>query len=152
MPISTDEQNRRRALLAAHYAAENDRDLDRIMATFASGAEMIYNGQRFSDPESIRWAHGYIGMSAIAGAFTALEAIRDHEHVTADEIVVEGRLCGKHTGEFQGYPPTARDVELPFVTFYRFDASGLLTSERVVMNLGMLGAFGAPLASAGHSD
>ena len=58
------EQERRRALLAAHYAAENDHDLDRIMATFASGAEMIYNGQRFADPESIRWAHGYIGLSA----------------------------------------------------------------------------------------
>ena len=32
--------------------------------------------------------------------------------------------------EFLGFPPTGRDVELPFVAFYRFDANGKLTSER----------------------
>ena len=152
MRIDTDEETRRRRLLDAHYAAENDAHLDRIMATFASGAEMLYNGQRFTDPDGIRWAHAYIGMSEAAGAFTGLENIRDREHVTAGEIVVEGRLRGTHTGEFQGYPPTGREVELPFVAFYRFDASGLLVSERVVMNLAALGTFGAPLESAQHSD
>ena len=152
MPINTEEQNRRRALLAAHYAAENDHDLERTMATFASGAEMIYNGQRFSDPDSIRWAHGYIGLTESPGAFSELESIRDHEHITADEIVVEGRLRGKHTGEFQGYAATGRDVVLPFVTFYRFDANGLLASERIVMNLGMLGSFGSAVESTNHSD
>ena len=85
MPTTPEETDRRRRLLAAHYAAENDHDLDRIMATFARDAEMIYNGQRFGDPESIRWAHGYIGLSAATGgAFTDLETIRDHDHVTAD--------------------------------------------------------------------
>ncbi len=62
----------------------------------------------------------------------------EHTHFTADEIVIEGRLCGKHVGEFQGFPPTEREVELPFVAFYRFDVAGKLTSERVVMNLGPL--------------
>lgn len=122
------------------------------MATFASGAEMIYNGQRFAEPDHIRWAHGYIGMSSLAGAFTELETIRDHEHCTADEIVVEGRLCGRHVGEFQGYEATGREVVLPFVTFYRFDANGLLTSERIVMNLGMLGTAVAALPSEQHAD
>jgi hypothetical protein len=49
-----------------------------------------------------------------------------------------GRVCGKHRSEFLGFPPTERDVELPFVAFYCFDANGKLTSERVVMNLGPL--------------
>ena len=149
--IDTKEQSRRRALLAAHYAAENDRDLDRIMATFAPGAVMIYNGQRFAVAEHIRWAHGYIGMTPDGGAFAGLRSIRDHEHFTADEIVVEGRFCGTHVGEFQGYAPTQQEVELPFVTFYRFDADGLLASERVVMNLGMLGTAGAALESERRS-
>jgi SnoaL-like protein len=153
MPINTEsnEHDRRRALLAAHYAAENARDLDRLMATFARGAEMIFNGQRFADPESIRWAHGYIGFSPDPGAFVAYDNVRDHEHITADEIVVEGRLIGKHVGEFQGYAPTDREVELPFVTFYRFDADGLLASERIVMNLSVLGTPGA-LESTKHSS
>jgi hypothetical protein len=150
--IDTREQNRRRALLAAHYAAENAYDLDGIMATFAPEAEMIYNGQRFTEPEHIRWAHGYIGFTAEAGAFSGLQSFRDHEHCTADEIVVEGRLCGTHTGEFQGHAPTGCEVVLPFVTFYRFDASGRLASERIVMNLGALGVAGAPLVSERHSD
>ncbi len=29
-----------------------------------------------------------------------------------------------------GFAPTERDVELPFVAFYRFDNNGKLTSER----------------------
>jgi hypothetical protein len=139
MANPTTDPERRRALLRAHYAAENANDLDRIMGTFSNAAatEMLYNRQAFGDHPSIRQAHVYIGFSA-AGAFGGLRTIADHEHLTADEIVVEGRLCGKHVGEFQGFPPTGRDVELPFVAFYRFDDGGKLVSERVVMNLGPL--------------
>ncbi len=150
--IDAREQDRRRTLLAAHYAAENAHDLEAIMATFARDAEMTYNGQRFTEPDHIRWAHGYIGLTAETGAFTNCQSIRDHEHCTADEIIVEGRLCGTHTGEFQGYQPTGRAVVLPFVTFYRFDAAGLLASERIVMNLGVLATAGAPLVSERHAD
>ena len=149
--IDAKEQDRRRALLAAHYAAENAHDLEGIMATFARDAEMTYNGQRFAEPGHIRWAHAYIGLTAEAGAFSPLESIRDSEHFTADEIVVEGHLRGRHVGEFQGYAPTGREVVLPFVTFYRFDARGLLASERIVMNLGMLGTVGAALESDRHT-
>ncbi len=149
--IDAKEQDRRRALLAAHYDAENAHDLEAIMATFAPRAEMTYNAQRFAEPDHIRWAHTYIGMSAEAGAFQGLDTIRDAEHFTADEIVVEGRLRGRHVGEFQGYAASGRDVELPFVSFYRFDAGGLLVSERVVMNIGMLGVVGAALASDRHT-
>lgn len=139
MEIDEKERNRRRRLLAAHYAAENEHDLEGVMRTFSGEAEMLYNGQRFADDPGIRWAHGYIGLSSAPGAFAGIRNERDREHFTADEIVVEGRLCGKHVGEFQGYAPTERDVELPFVAFYRFDAGGKLVSERVVMNLGVLG-------------
>ena len=79
-------------------------------------------------------------MSAAPGALTGLRTTIDAEHLTADEIVVEGRLRGTHAGEFLGFEPTSRDVELPFVAFYRFDEDGKLVSERVVMNLGPLGA------------
>lgn len=139
MEIDAKERDRRRRLLAAHYAAENAHDLEGVMRTFSGEAEMLYNRQRFGDDSSIRWAHGYIGLSDAPGAFAGIRTERDHEHFTAEEIVVEGRLCGKHVGEFQGYAPTQRDVELPFVGFYKFDAGGKLVSERIVMNLGVLG-------------
>ena len=126
--------------MRAHYAAENDHDLERIMATFAKDGVMLYNRQTFPSDETIRWAHGYIGMSAGPGAFSGLRAIIDQEHFTDDETVIEGRLCGQHSLEFLGFPPTGRDVELPFVGFYRFDSDGKLSSERVVMHLGPLRA------------
>jgi hypothetical protein len=140
MPITEQESARRRALLEAHYDAENAHDLARIMKTFSPRAEMIYNRQSFPETEAIRLAHGYIGFSSAAGAFTGIRNVVDAEHFTDDEIVIEGRLCGEHTGEFQGFPPSGRAVELPFVAFYRFDEHGKLVSERVVMNLGSLGA------------
>lgn len=139
MEIDAKERDRRRRLLNAHYAVENAHNVDGVMKTFSDDAVMVYNGQPFSDGESIKWAHGYIGMSAGPGAFAGLVTNRDREHFTADEIVVEGRLCGKHVGEFQGFAPTDRDVELPFIGFYRFDDAGKLVSERIVMNLGPLG-------------
>jgi hypothetical protein len=138
MPIDDSERSRRRKLLHAHYAAENRHDLEGIMATFSTDAEMQYNRQSFPTDETIRWAHGYIGMASSPGAFSGLRAIIDHEHFTDEETVVEGRLLGKHSSEFLGFAPTDRDIELPFVAFYRFDAEGKLTSERVVMNLGPL--------------
>ncbi len=151
--IDPKERERRAALLAAHYEAENAHDIERIMATFAPGAEMLYNGQHFTVADHIQWAHGYIGMSAgLPGGLTNIRSVRDREHYTDDEIIVEGRMFGTHTGEFQGFAPTGRDVELPFITFYRFDANGLLASERIVMNLGMLGTVGAPLESQRHSQ
>jgi predicted ester cyclase len=138
--IDVREKKRRRGLIRAHYAAENDHDLERIMATFAADAEMLYNRQPFRDDASIRWAHGYIGMSAAPGAFRGIRNVIDAEHFTADEIIIEGRLCATHVGEFLGLAATERDVELPFVAFYRFDEDGKLASERVVMNLGSLGS------------
>jgi acyl-CoA-binding protein/predicted ester cyclase len=138
MPLDDRERERRRALVRAHYAAENDRDLERIMGTFSEDAVMLYNRQSFPSGETIRLAHGYFGMSAAPGAFGGFRSIVDQEHFTDTETVIEGRVCGTHISEFLGFPPTGRDVELPFVAFYRFDANGKLTSERVVMNLGPL--------------
>jgi len=137
-PLDDRERERRRALVRAHYAAENDHDLERIMATFSEDAVMLYNRQPFPSGEAIRSAHGYMGMSAAPGALGGLRAIVDQEHFTDTETVIEGRVCGRHNSEFLGFQPTERDVELPFVAFYRFDAKGKLTSERVVMNLGPL--------------
>ena len=137
-PVDDRERERRRALVRAHYAAENDHDLERIMGTFSEDAVMLYNRQSFPGGEAIRLAHAYFGMSAAPGAFGGFRSVVDQEHFTDTEIVIEGRACGRHNNEFLGFPPTLRDFELPFVAFYRFDADGKLTSERVVMNLGPL--------------
>ena len=138
MSITDSEKARRRALLKTHYDVENDHDMNGIMATFSPDAEMLYNRIPFADPQSIRGAHDLIGFSDMDGAFKDIHNYIDAEHFTEDEIIVEGRLCGKHVGEFQGIEATGRNVELPFVAFYHFDKTDKLISERVVMNLGVL--------------
>jgi len=142
MPITDSEKTRRRALLKIHYDVENGHDMNGIMATFAPDAEMLYNRIPFTDPQSIRDAHSLIGFSGTDGAFEDIHNHIDGEHFTDDEIIVEGRLCGKHVREFQGIEATGRNVELPFVAFYHFDETDKLISERVVMNLGVLVASG----------
>ncbi len=138
MTITDNEKARRRALLKAHYDVENDHDMKGIMATFSPEAEMVYNRIPFADPQSIHYAHGLIGFSGADGAIEDLQNNIDTEHFTENEIVVEGRLCGKHVGDFQGIEATGRNVELPFIAFYHFDKTDKLVSERVVMNLGAL--------------
>ena len=141
MPITDSEKTRRRALLKAHYDVENSHDMNAIMATFSPDAEMLYNRISFTDPQSIRDAHVRIGFSG-NGALEDLDNCIDSEHFTDDEIIVEGRLCGKHVREFLGIEATGRYVELPFIAFYNFDKTDKLISERVVMNLGVLIASG----------
>ncbi len=142
MPITDSEKARRRGLLKTHYDVENSHDMSAIMATFSPDAEMIYNRIPFTDPQSIRAAHGLLGFSGMDGAFDDIQHYIDDEHFTEDEVIVEGRLCGKHVGEFQGIEATGRNVELPFVAFYHFDETDKLISERIVMNLGVLVASG----------
>ena len=138
MPITDSEKARRRALLKTHYDVENSHDMNGIMATFSPDAEMLYNRMPFTDQQSIRDAHVIVGFSGTGGAFENIHHYIDDEHFTEDEIIVEGRLCGKHVGEFEGIEPTGRNVELPFVAFYHFDKTDKLISERIVMNLGVL--------------
>ncbi len=138
MHVTDGEKTRRGALLKTHYDVENDHDMNGIMATFALDAEMLYNRVPFTDPQSIRDAHRLLGFSGTDGAFEDIHHYIDAEHFTEDEIIVEGRLCGKHVGEFQRLEATGRNVELPFVAFYHFDKNDKLISDRVVMNLGAL--------------
>jgi hypothetical protein len=138
MPIDEREKERRRNLVRAHYKVENNHDLEGIMKTFSPDAVMLYNRRDFPSDATIRWAHGYIGFTGADGAFRGLTNVIDHEHFTDTEIVIEGRACGTHTSEFLGFAPTGREVELPFVAFYRFAEKGKQASERVVMNLGPL--------------
>ncbi len=138
MTVSDSERSRRQAMLEHHYAVENKGDLAGIMATFAPDAVMHYNGVPFESHEAIEAAHAYLGFADVAGAFD-----RPHNHIdnvsfTDTDVVVEGRLSGSHVHDFLGFAGTGRPVVLPFTAFYCYNEDGVLTSERVVMNLGPL--------------
>lgn len=139
MPVEENERARRHALLARHYAAENRHEIEKIMDTFAPDATMIYNRQVYQGVDAIALAHAYFGFSN-QGAFAHPTNTIDRESISDRDIIVEGTFRGKHIGEFLGFAPTEREVELPFVAIYEFDHAGKLISERVVMNIAPLGA------------
>ena len=138
MTVTETERARREALLELHYAVENAGDLAGIMATFAPDAVMHYNGVPFSTPDAIEAAHAYLGFADVAGAFDSPQNHIDRVSHTGTDVVVEGRLSGAHVQDFLGFAGTGNPVVLPFTAFYCYNDDGLLTSERVVMNLGPL--------------
>jgi hypothetical protein len=138
MAINESERQRRKALVYAHMAAENAHDVDKVLETFAEDTEMIFNGLSVRDHNIIHHLHSQFAFSPDQSAITGTRLIADREHFTDDEIVIEGRLCGKHVADWGAYPATGRDVELPYIAFYCFDDDGKLSSERVVMDFGSL--------------
>jgi hypothetical protein len=138
MTINETERQRRRTLVYAHMAVENAHDVDGVMKTFAEDTEMIFNGLAVRDHKVIHHLHSQFAFSAEQSAIQGTTLVVDREHFTDDEIVIEGRLCGKHVADWGAYPASGRDVELPYVAFYRFDGDDKLSSERVVMDFGTL--------------
>lgn len=138
MSINESERRRRRTLVHAHMAAENAHDVDGVLKTFADDTEMIFNGLSVRDHGMIHHLHSQFAFSPDRGAISGTVLVADREHFTDDEIVIEGRLCGRQVTDWGAYPASGRDVELPYVAFYRFDSDGKLSSERVVMDFGPL--------------
>ena len=139
MPIDQAERERRRRLLKAHIDAENAHDAPAIVKTFADDGVMIFNSSTFKGHQSILPALEGFGMSKEPGSLANLQVLIDREHFTEDEIIIEGRVVGKHVGFFGPLPPTNAEISMPFVTVYRFDSSDKLTYERVVMNVSPMG-------------
>jgi hypothetical protein len=136
MPISKSERERRYRLLQVHTEAENDHDIDAIMATFAPTAELVFNGLRFTDLASIREAHIGFGMSALPAPLVGVRQVIERVSYGDQHIIVEARLFARHEQTFNGYPPSHQELELYNVAAYLFDDTDKLVSERVVMNWG----------------
>ena len=140
MPIDETERKRRRDLVHAHMAAENAHDLEAIVATFSADASGMLNQLPISGDEPIRQAHVLLGLSSAPGALLGTRIVPQREHISDDEIIIEGRVVAQHVGPFFGLPPTNAQVELFYAAVYRFDADGKLASERVKLDLGPLDA------------
>ena len=52
------------------------------------------------------------------GAFPKYELFIDELIAEGNKVLVRARMRGLHTGDFNGIPPTFREVDLPFVIRY----------------------------------
>ena len=53
--------------------------------------------------------------------FPKYEVFADEMIAEGNKVVVRARLKGKHEGEFNGIPPTYREVKFPFVISYEIE-------------------------------
>jgi steroid delta-isomerase-like uncharacterized protein len=131
MTENQEQLDARLRLVDEHLRAENDHDLDAIMATFGQDPKFQLNAIPLNDRESIRAMYGGFGFGGGGGSFSDVKATETARHVADGSVVVELTLGGKHTGEFQGIPATNRTFEIPVCAIFDFDGDGTLAGERV---------------------
>ena len=132
-----DQLDARVRLVDEHLKAENQHDLDAIMATFGQDPSFYLNGIQLNDRESIRAMYGGFGFGG-QGSFSNVKAELKQQHVSDNGIVAELVLSGKHTDIWQGIPATNREFEIPACAIFDFDATGKLAGERVYFDGALL--------------
>jgi steroid delta-isomerase-like uncharacterized protein len=120
----------REDVLRRHLDAENDHDLDAIMATYAADPFIVLNGHEIRGVEKVRLFHERFGFGG-QGSFDHVNVAERKRHVTTDAIVIEQTLSGRHAGEYEGLAATGKRFNVAVCSVYRFNADGLLTSEDV---------------------
>jgi steroid delta-isomerase-like uncharacterized protein len=125
-----DDLAARVSLVKEHLRAENDHDLDAIMATFGQNARFELNGTVLSDRTSIRGLYADFGFGE-GGSFSDVRAELREMYVSEETIVTELVLTGRHTATWQGIEPTDRGFSFPACAIFCFDGDGKLAGERV---------------------
>jgi steroid delta-isomerase-like uncharacterized protein len=124
------QRDARLQLVAEHLRAENEHDVDAIMATFGENPSFQLNAVHLEGSDNIRGMYRAFGFGE-NGGFSDIKAELLKQHVTDDTIITELTLKAKHTGDWQGIPPTNREFEVPLIAIFEFDATGKLAGERV---------------------
>jgi len=69
--------------------------------------------------------------------FPKYKLVADEMTAEEDRVVVRGQVVGKHEGDFNGIPPTYREVEFPFVIGYVIE-KGKIISHWLVADQSLL--------------
>jgi len=123
---TTEVQAQREAVVIEHLAAENDRDVDRTLATFAHPRyELVGTGEVFDGEAAVR---SYFERSRTAFPDQRNDRA-DLRHVD-DGVLVAFDLLGTHLGALGRAEPTGRAFRVRMVALFGFDGAGLVR-ERV---------------------
>jgi hypothetical protein len=123
-------------LLNEHLAAENEHDLDRIMATYSASPVIELNGSRIEGSAAVREFHRSFGFGGSKEAsFSDIHVAERRRHRTSDAIIIEQTLTAVHSGVWRGIAPTGRAVSVAVCTVYEFEG-GRLARENAYLDEG----------------
>jgi steroid delta-isomerase-like uncharacterized protein len=115
-----------RDVVVEHVEAENARDMERVMRTYAEGAVF----------DDVAQARRFVGKDAIAAsyqerfdAFPGMVRTIDRLTVGDEGAVTEITMRGEQTGVFAGLPPQGGEQVLRICAHFAVRDDGLITTE-----------------------
>jgi steroid delta-isomerase-like uncharacterized protein len=136
MPNSPLRKTRLR-LVEEHCLAENNHDLDAIMATFGDDPFFGLNELEISGSETVEAVYAGFGF-ADQGSFSNLRIEILRRHVSDESVILEIVITGKHTGEWNGIAATNREIRVPACAVFTFDDTERLAGEKVYADFSIL--------------
>jgi steroid delta-isomerase-like uncharacterized protein len=124
----------REALVLEHVAAENDKDVERVMRTFTrpcydlavAGGGLVEGDAAVRLLQARNWT-----------AFTGVRYEPVRLHHADDAVILEYRVRGRHVGNYLGVPPTEAPIDVPAIAVFDFEGRDLVC-ERPYVNQAML--------------
>jgi steroid delta-isomerase-like uncharacterized protein len=128
-PVTQNVRAARIRIVQEHLDAENNHDLDAIMATFSPQPAFALNGMDLAGQDVIRGVYAGFGFGQ-RGSFSDISLEVKHWYFGDDSITTEMILRANHTGEWQGISATGRAVVVPLCAIFTFDDENKVASER----------------------
>lgn len=118
-------RERRQAVVQMHIDAENNGDLDAMIASFKSPRyEVFPMGAVFDGEDPVRTL-----VAGLVSAFPDFNFAPTKTHHADDAVIVEARMTGTHQNEWAGIPPNGKKLDLPLVCVFDFEGDGLINEK-----------------------
>lgn len=123
--VTDDLRARRQAVVDQHVNAENNGDLDAMIASFKTPRyEVFPMGATFEGEDAVRALVG-----GLVGGFPDFNFAPTKTHHADDAVIVEAMMTGTHENEWAGIPPKGNKLELPLVCIFDFEGDGLVNEK-----------------------
>ena len=129
-PATESNGEARRRSVQQHLHAENQHDIEAIMATFSAQPGFALNGMELAGADAVRGLYGGFGFGQ-QGSFSDIQVEVKHWYDGEESVTLELLLRAQHTGDWQGIAATGRAVAVPLAAIFTFDAANQVASERV---------------------
>ena len=135
-PVSPQRRAFLDAALMSHLGPEVAGNVSGIIASYARGGHLDFNGALYDTPERLASFHRNFGFDG-RGMLSDISGEVVHIHYTFDAVIVEYAMRGTVAVTLAG-ASAGRSVTFTACGVYCFDEEGKLTSERIYLDTGNL--------------